>query len=276
MTNKQEMQRSPAHPKCSKLKSFFQKVQQAWNSSKIKGVLTYYTSTPWYIYAILILITIVCVVLSCCLTPGGSWHNFYTNIAYGLVASLIVAILTDISATKRQRNIDKKVFLRVNDELKSRCTDLPLDLNIAVYECCGYNIECKYPFSEWLNLLFNISNLSEEEQGKHLDEIGFFLQTIADIEKLVWQLEEIIKLQYYNENFSETYEKRIKKLRSACRSALANYKHGKIDGCKTIIEDRIIPVISELFVDTSNDFQRKYRAEDYIGEGEYNNEATNV
>jgi hypothetical protein len=29
-------------------------------------------------------------------------------------------------------------------------------------------------------------------------------------------------------------------------------------------------------VDTSNDFQRKYRAEDYIGEGEYNNEATNV
>lgn len=230
----------------------------------MKNKIKYCTSSPLWIYVALSFGALIFVVSSYLIKPEYFWQDFLFNIGCGLIASVIVAILTDIGATKRQRDTDKEVFIRMNIALKEKCRDLPVDLNTSVYECCGYDIEGKYTFSEWICRLFDISSLSESEKKKHFDEIGYFLQTVSEIEDMASQQEKHTRLQYRNEYFNVTYENRLERLRANCKVARAQFKQEKLEACKDTIVDRMVPIISELFEDISDDFCRKYNAEDYM------------
>jgi hypothetical protein len=231
---------------------------------KQKHKITCPISTPLRIYAILILVTLISFVAYDFLISECFWRDFSLNVGYGLVASFVVALLTDIGATARQNDTDEKVFRRMNVSLKVKCSELPIDLNTSVHECCGYDIEGEYTFDEWLCRLFDMSELDKGKKEKHLYEIECFLQTIREIEEIAAQQEANIQLQYQNKFFDETYERQIKALRLACKSARLQYKQRNTTGCMNVIAERIVPTISKLFnKEIADAFSCKYSAEKY-------------
>lgn len=219
------------------------------------------TSNSKFLYGIIAVIGVVFilthVIFSCeCI------KNLSLGIGTGIIASVIVAFLTDCAMLKQKMENEEKHFARVCYDLKESCKDLRSEMYTAVYDFSKEHIGEKYTFAEWTGKLFAI----EEENEKQIKQINYINQYISIIRKKAALLK-TFSLQHVDSTcFNETFELNLQKLIDVCERAEIHLCIKQYHRSGEIVANEMRKSICELFEDLEEIFEEPYDYNNYISQ----------
>ena len=189
--------------------------------------------------------------------------DIFDNIWCGMIASIIMAFLTDIVTTSIKNKNDEEIYRRLSNELLEKCKDFPMELHTCVI---GYRkdekhiYDVQYTYSEWVKLLFETPSLDVALQHS---EIKYLIQEITVIRNYAKEFLNISRVYYGNNNFDEEKIKKINKLINICQRIDISYHSEKIEQCKNLIANDLQKAIVALFHEAEENYVNKFNHEKF-------------
>lgn len=222
-------------------------------------------STPISVYAIAIVLCIIFFVIASGRLLRGFfsewWMEFFLNIGYSAIASVVLSVLIDYGNTKRKRIDEDKAFDKMNAGLKVLCDEMPVIVHTAVCEASGYRDTEKCSFSQWSQKLFLDETVDREDRK---NEIVYVIQHITDIMKAAEEVRSDAKRLENNPKITEEYEKSINNLIHLCQRINRDARAMNYNSCFHLITEDFVRVVTTLFDELSENFTRAYDEGEYI------------
>ena len=210
---------------------------------------------------------LVCLKIISCNEIG---EDIAIGVTCSIIAGAIVAIFTDLRATKIKHATDKEKYELQVKELKLECGDLPCTICVTVCDHYKEKISELKSFDEWCNDLFNMKQEFGEATEKK--EIMYCLDTVRNIRLTSEKAKELVLNNLDNENYGDEFIKKLEKLSNICGRIIREQKRGKYENCHTILVGEFKERVIATFPELEKDYNRKYNAETYAEEAENDEE----
>lgn len=217
-----------------------------------------YFTTPLTIYIVIFILAAILFVVSLLLNISDKIFNILIGISCSLFASLIVSLLIDYSNTKASVSKDNYEYCVLVESLKNRCISL-IDNVVFIAETkirFSHNINTKFCYNEWIDVLFSFDNdLSEE------DNIILIQQYITLVKQLKDANDNLIgNIKYFlnNKNIDNGFKIKIENLSRFCNLIIQNSQLKNYHFCKEIIQENLSNEIVMIFPELKSEFDKKY------------------
>lgn len=208
---------------------------------------------PIFIYVIIVIIAAV--LFAPCLQRLCIEESVRVNVASGVLASLIVSILTDYGSTQRRCEREEIVFRRTLEPLKTACWDFPYEVYYSLVDC-GYRDSEQKTFDVWVGKLFNL----EIGLANQKDEIQSLIALVSDIKAKAMAAKDLLTA-IDNEWVTENMLKHLDELISTCTLIKIAGGNAKYPDCERQIRNALKKNILALFPELVDVYQSPYNEE---------------
>ena len=181
---------------------------------------------------------------------------FIENISCGLIASDLVAALTDLALTKRRQNADDMIYTRMVASLKDALEMLPSDICVAVYEIYGYDKTMCYDFSGWFHHLMTEPK-KEGEKEKRSEELTDIERSLKYIRNKARSLKESSQF-LDNDQFTEEFFKNLEVIDWSSFDMIVSINKKDYVKVERLMNDWFKPTVISLFGDLESDYTEQY------------------
>ena len=131
-----------------------------WN--KIVKWYNRHLITPWWVYVITLIVAIILLNTPCVLPIALKWEHLLENVGYGVISSLVFAILVDVGNCAREGARNKTAVSIMTAELRKEFLKLRESVQTVAEEKYGSDSK-KRAFSEWVDLALQQDDSIEED-----------------------------------------------------------------------------------------------------------------
>lgn len=219
--------------------------------------LSKYLSTPFIVYAFLILITIA--LLIC----GYSVDNALSiNVGYSLLASLIASILIDIGNTRVHYNNEVEQLNILSAEFKYDILGLK-GAAIRAYEARYSSDSGRYIFAKWLEMAFDMDYKDDGLTDEDFDYIVWTIQfQITKIKKSSIELNERFLNHISISLITEEDRRLVRRIAAVSSIIEREFDEKKYHYAIKNIVQRLIPCAIIMYPYMEKEFNEEYSADE--------------
>lgn len=185
-----------------------------------------------------------------------------SNLGFGIIGSLVVALLIDIASTKLKRRKDRENKRVMTSHYVNAFLDLR-DCVLSIAEERYGDDGQKRTFDEWLEYV-----LADIEDGDDslIDESVSLQISIDKIQKASINLYELLMLSLDNDEITEEYRNHVKTITSVASYIESLIKADKIQSAKRLILKTLVPKFLKYHENLDRYFNKAYCVSHYLEE----------